>query len=169
MFYHVRYHSHGLWEFGCRYLEWGDIIQSTTCPEGWVDVSQLEKREKNMPGKGSQILSPLIRPDRNLGQIIMWLILPSQSVQFSSSVVPDSLQPHGLQHTRPPCPSPTPRVYSNSCPLNRWCHPTISSSVVPFSSCLQSFPVSGSFPMSQFFTSSGQSIGSFSFSISPSS
>ena len=71
----------------------------------------------------------------------------------------DSLWPHGLQHARPPCPSPTPRVYSNSCPLNRWCHPTISSSVVPFSTCLQSFPASGSFPVSQFFTSGGQSIG----------
>ena len=71
----------------------------------------------------------------------------------------NSLQPHGLQHTRPPCPSPTPRAYSNSCPLSRWCHPTISSSVVPFSSCLQCFPASGSFQMSQFFASSGQSIG----------
>ena len=78
---------------------------------------------------------------------------------FSCPVVSDSLQPHGLQHTRPPCPSPTPRVYSNSCPLSRWCHPTISSSVVPFSSCLQSFPASGSFPVSQFFTSSGQRTG----------
>ena len=70
-----------------------------------------------------------------------------------------SLRPHGLQHTRPPCPSPIPGVYSNSSPLSRWCHPTISSSVVPFSSHLQSFPESGSFPMSQFFTSGGQSIG----------
>ena len=70
-----------------------------------------------------------------------------------------SLRPHGLQHTRPPCPSPAPAAYSNSCPLSRWCHPTISSSVVPFSSHLQSFPASGSFPMSQFFTSGGQSIG----------
>ena len=69
------------------------------------------------------------------------------------------LWPHGLQHTRPPCPSPTPGVYSNSCPLSRWCYPTISSSVVPFFSCLQSFPASGSFPTSQFFTSRGQSIG----------
>ena len=82
-----------------------------------------------------------------------------QSVQFSHSVVSNSLWPHGLQYARPPCPSPTPRAYSNSCPLSRWCHPTISSSVVPFSSCLQSFPVSGSFPMSQFFASGGQSIG----------
>ena len=80
------------------------------------------------------------------------------SVQFSCSVVSDSLQPHGLQHTRPPCPSPTPGVYLNSCPLSRWCHPTISSSVVPFSSCLQSFQASGSFPKSWFFASGGQSI-----------
>ena len=79
----------------------------------------------------------------------------------------DSLPPHGLQHARPPCLSPTPRVYSNSCPLSQMCHPAISSSVVPFSSCLQSFPASGSFQMSQFFTSGGQSIGVFSFNISP--
>ena len=81
------------------------------------------------------------------------------SVEFSLSVVSDSLQPHGLQHTTSPCPSPTPRVYSNLCPLSRWCHPTISSFVVPFSSCLQFFPASGSFQMSQFFASGGQSIG----------
>ena len=80
------------------------------------------------------------------------------SVQFNCSVVSDSLQPHGLQHTRLPGPSLTPRAYSNSCPSSEWCHPTISSSVVPFSSCLQSFPASGYFQMSQFFTLSGQSI-----------
>ena len=82
----------------------------------------------------------------------------TESVQFSRSAVSDSLRPHGVQHARPPCPSPTPRVYSNSCPLSQWCHPTISSSVSPFS-YLQPFPASGSFQMSQFFTSSGQSIG----------
>ena len=81
------------------------------------------------------------------------------SVQFSCSVVYDSLQPHESQDARPSCPSPTPGVYSNSCPSSRWCHPTISSSVIPFSSHPQSFPASGSFPMSQFFTSGGQSIG----------
>ena len=81
------------------------------------------------------------------------------SVQFSCSVVSNSLQPHGPQHARPPCPSPTPRVYPNSCPLNHWCHPTISSSVVPCSSCLQSFPATGSFQMSQLFAWGGQSIG----------
>ena len=90
-------------------------------------------------------------------------------MQFSHSIVCDSLRPHGLQHTRFLCPSPTPRTCSNSCALSWWCHPTISSSVVPFSSCLQSFPASGSFQMSQFFTSCGQSYWIFSFSISPSS
>ena len=80
------------------------------------------------------------------------------SVQLSHSVMSDSMRPHRLQHTRPPCPSPTPGVYSNSCPLSLWCHTTISSSVVPFS-CLQSFPASGSFQMSEFFASGGQSIG----------
>ena len=80
------------------------------------------------------------------------------SVQFSCSVVSDSLWPRGLQQARPPCPSPTPRVYSNSCPLSRWCYPTISSSVIPFSSHVQSFPAYGSFLMSQFFTSGDQSI-----------
>ena len=79
--------------------------------------------------------------------------------QFSRSVMSDSLWPHGLQHARPPCPSPTSGAYSNSCPSRWWCHPIISSSVVPFSSHLQSFPASGSFPMSQFFASGGQSTG----------
>ena len=80
------------------------------------------------------------------------------SIQFSSSVLSESLQPHRLQHARPPCPSPTPRVYSNSSPLSRWCHPTISSSVIPFS-CLQTFPASESSLMSQVFTSDDQNIG----------
>ena len=91
----------------------------------------------------------------------MTSILHSQivsSVQFSLSVVSDSLPPHELQHARLPCPSPTPGVYPNPCVLSRWCHPTISSSVIPFSSCPQSFPASESFQMSQLFTSGGQSI-----------
>ena len=79
--------------------------------------------------------------------------------QFSCSVVSDSLWPHELQHARPPCPSPTPRVYPNSCSSSQWCHPVISSSVIPFYSCPQSFPASGSLPMSQFVASGGQSIG----------
>ena len=80
-------------------------------------------------------------------------------IQFISVAQSDSLWPHGLQHARPPCPTPTPRVYSNSCPLSRWCNPTISSSVVPFFSHLQSFLASGSFPVSRFFILGGQSIG----------
>ena len=87
------------------------------------------------------------------------LIKFSQFSQFSRSFMSDSLWPHGLQHARPPCSSPTTGVYPNSCPLSWWCHPTISSSVIPFSSHLQSFEASGSFQMSQFFTSGGQSIG----------
>ena len=79
--------------------------------------------------------------------------------QFSRSVVSDSLRPHELQHARPPCPSPTPGVHSNSCPLSLWCHPAISSSVIPFSSCPQSLPASGSFPVSQLFAWGGQCIG----------
>ena len=96
-------------------------------------------------------------------RILEWVSMPSSrgsfhSFQFSS-VAQFSLRHHGLQHVRPPCPSPTPRVYSNSCPLNRWCHPPISPSVIPFSSCSQSFPASESFQMSQLFASDGQSFG----------
>ena len=90
------------------------------------------------------------------------------SVQFSRSVVSDSLRPHEPQHTRPPCPPPTPRVHPDPCPLSQWCYPTILSSEVPFSSCPQSFPASGSFQMSELFTSGGQNFGVFSFNISPS-
>ena len=91
--------------------------------------------------------------------VIFITFLSCPSVQFSHSVVSNSLRPHELQHTRLPCPSPTPRTYSNSRPSSQWCHPAISSSVIPFFSCLQSFPASGSFPVSQFFVSGGQSIG----------
>ena len=86
-------------------------------------------------------------------------VLGISSVQFNLSVLSDSLQPLGLQHTRPPCPSPTPRVYWNPCPLGHWCHPTISSCVIPFSSCPQSFPTPRSLPVSQLSASGGQSIG----------
>ena len=91
--------------------------------------------------------------------IDVWIAWGFFPVHLSCSVMSSCLQPHGLQHARLPCPSPTPRVYSNSSPLSRWCHPTISSSVIPFSSHLQSFLSSGSFPMNQLFTSGGQSIG----------
>ena len=89
----------------------------------------------------------------------IFLYISSHSVKLSHSVMSDYLRPHGLQHATRPCPSPTPWACSNSCPLSQWCHPTISSSVIPFSSCLQTFPSSQSFLMSQFFTSGGQSIG----------
>ena len=92
--------------------------------------------------------------------VLIWHCISNFWIRpFNCSIMSSSLRPHGLQHTRPSCPSPTPRVYSNSCPLSQWCHPTISFSVVPFSSCLQSFPASGCFQMSWFFTSGGQSIG----------
>ena len=107
---------------------------------------------------GSQ--EPIDKHSRILSfRVILFKRISLNNNQFSHSVVADSLQPHGLQHTRLPCPSPTPRTCSNSCPLSLWCHPTISSSVIPFSSPLQPFPASGSLPMSQFFTSGGQSIG----------
>ena len=97
---------------------------------------------------------------RGDGCTTLWMYwMPQNSVQFSHSVVSDSLQPHEPQHARTPCPSPTPGVHPDPCPLSRWCHPTISSSVLPFSSCPQSFPASGSFPVSQLFASGGQSIG----------
>ena len=96
--------------------------------------------------------------DRGGNWVLFWWAGPC-SVWFSCSVLSDSLRPHGLQHARPPCPSPAPGVYPDSRPLSRWCHPTISSPVIPFSSCLQSFPASESFPVSRFFTSGGQSIG----------
>ena len=96
----------------------------------------------------------------NLNLLHRWaFLLLCHLVQFSCFVASDSVWPHGLQHARPPCPSPTPGAYSNSCPLSRWCHPTISTSVIPFSSHLQSSPASGSFQMSQFFASSDQRIG----------
>ena len=93
-------------------------------------------------------------PNGDDNRIYLWRLL-----LFTHSVMSNSLWPHGLQHARPPCPSPSPGACSNSCPLSQWCHPAISSSVIPFSSCLQSFPASGSFLTSWLFTSGGQSIG----------
>ena len=116
----------------------------------------ISSRAKWVHGKGKQISHEWLS---SITTYYLWLstvLLFSYSVQLLSHV---SLWPHGLQHTWPPCPSPTPRACSNSCLLSQWCHPTISSSVIPFSSCLQFFPVSRSFPVSQFFISGGQSIG----------
>ena len=102
-----------------------------------------------------------MNPPQNISEAEQAAAAPAgQSVsQFSRSVVSDSLRPHGLQHASPPCPSPTPGVYSKSCPLSQWCHPAISSSVIPFSSGPQSLPASGSFPVSQLFAWAGQSTG----------
>ena len=97
---------------------------------------------------------------------LFWWAVPC-SVQFSHSIMSDYLWPHGLQHARPSYPSPTPAIYSNSCPLSRWCHPAISSSFVPFSSFLHSFPASGSFQISQFITLGGQNIGVSASSVLP--
>ena len=113
----------------------------------------------------SKLVMMLVFPHKNkecniCGYLLVFrTTIQFSSVQFSCSVVSDSLRPHELQHARTPCPSPTPGVHSDSRPLSQWCHPAISSSVVPFSSCLQSFPASGSFPLSQLFASGGQSIG----------
>ena len=116
----------------------------------------------NLPNPGIKHMSPespALSPLTNWATRETHIRSPySSSFWFSHSVLSDSLQPHEPQYIRPPCPSPTPGVYSNSCPLSLWCHPTISSSVIPFSSHLQSFPASRSFPMSRFFASGGQSI-----------
>ena len=127
----------------------------------------LEEEVATLPGEFHQTQLSIDRHIHCNGYIGIYVTLTNNksytrlfsSVHFGRSVVSDSLRPHGLQHARPPRPSPTPRVYSNLCPLSQWCHPTISSSVNPFSFCLQSFPASGSFEMSQFFASGGQSIG----------
>ena len=126
-------------------------------------VQQCVWEEEPGISLGDQKASSLLLPSwlfiwRGLVESLLQSLGHFSSVQFSS-VVSDSLWPHGLQHDRPSCPSPTPGVYSNSCLLSRWCHPTIPPSVIPFSSRLHSFPASGSFQMSQFSASGGQSIG----------
>ena len=129
-----------------RFLEWVSISFSrgSSCPRDQTWLSAFTRR----------FFTDWATRKAQSDSVRMW-----SSVQFRShSVMSDSLRPHEPQHARPPCPSPTPRVHPNSCPLYRWCHPTVSSSVVPFS-CPQSFPASGSFRMSQPFASGGQSIG----------
>ena len=125
----------------------------------WVVIPS--SRESYWPRDRTLIISCIVRqilhPSATLEAHIHMRSV--SSFHFSHSVVSDSLQPHDLQHTRPPCPSSTPRVHSNSCPSSRWCHLAISSSVVPFSSCPQAFPSLGTFPKSQFFAWAGQSIG----------
>ena len=127
-----------------------------------VIIQILRRHIYNFSSKCSDwYLTELCKPVVEILLSLFLCSLSSQfsSVQFSCSVVSYSLWPHESQHARPPCPSPIPGVHSNSCPLSRWCHPAVSSSVVPFSSCSQSLPASESFPMTQLFTWSGQTIG----------
>ena len=146
-----------------------DFVSHTKLRKSWMIMKWSLPNYTLLP---TQILFPrvnttFIHPSDENKQMIE-ISHQLHSVQFSHSVMSNSLWPHGLQHTRLPCSSPTPGACSNSCPFSRWCHPTISSSVVPFSSCLQSFLASGSFPMSQSFASGGQSIGaSASASVKP--
>ena len=127
----------------------------------WENQQQNKtKGKRNRSNMESDLFFPIPFSESDTTERLIWSdLIWFRSVQFTRSVVSYSLQPHRLQHARAPCPSPTPRVYSNSCPLSQWCHPTILYSLVLFSSCLQSFPASGSFQISQFFTSGGQSIG----------
>ena len=126
----------------------------------------MSHRTAQPRSEGPRITAPSCQPaEKDVTLVYMLVVNPSlavhivlSSVQFSCSAMSDSLWPHGLHHARPPCPSPTPGVYSNSCPSSQWCHLAISSSVVPFSSCPQYLPASGSFPMSQLFTWGGQSM-----------
>ena len=138
----------------------GDFPLAIVGPGGTL----LPSFKKNLvPGvylwKNCSFLCSFSGSQKCLVGIILGCLQNLSSVQFSHSVLSDSLRSHGLQHARPPCPSSRPRAYSNSCSSTQWCHPTISSSVIPFSSCLQSFLASRSFPKSQFFTSGGQSNG----------
>ena len=177
-------HLNGLFSGGGGFCIWClPITSPSSWPRAWCDNNsrnnQCHKHRGKMehgltlstlyPGRHGQSIMELLPTESvhglgilrtqplsyNHSQPSVWTI---SSVQFSHSVMSNYLWPHGPQHARPPCPSPTPRIYSNSCPLSQWYHPTILSSVIPFSSLLKPFPASGSFPVSQFFSSCGQSI-----------
>ena len=144
-------------------------VHPNPCPLSWwchltisSSVIPFSSHLQSFPASGSFQMSQLFTSGgQSIGVSASTSVFPMNlhSVHFSCLVISNSLWPHRLHHTRPPCPSPTPGVYSNSCPLSRWCHPAILSSVIPFSSHHQSFPASGSFQMSHLFTSGGQSIG----------
>ena len=141
--------------------EWGVCVCVCFIFPDWCFLSSLDM--------GVDIISNFIPFSANIKYFFLffflflglqlWICWTNWSVQFSRSVVSNSLQPHESQYAGPPCPSPTPGVHSDSRPSSRWCHPAISSSVIPFSSCPQSLPASGSFPMSQLFTWGGESTG----------
>ena len=135
----------------------GDLTSQSRIKHHSIPMTELFPRQVNKKSRGPQRERGLEFSRRRKGQTFLFLYIPS--VQFSRSVVSDSLRPHELQHARPTCLSPTPEVYSNSRPSSRWCHPAISSSVIPFSYCPQSLPASESFPMSQLFAWGGQNIG----------
>ena len=147
----------------CSWHLTGAVVNDPQCPP-LPPLTPTPSLKSENPRKGSdmsRVSHPLLITQVNL--VVLGKgrkrLIPFLSVQFSRSVVSDCLRPHESQHARPPCPSPAPGIYSNSCPSSRWCHPTTSSSVIPFSSCPQSLPSSGSFPVSQLFSWSGQSIG----------
>ena len=140
-------------------LEWANQIPAI-CLKMWHQNTVASCPSENHSFYSRLDALHFFHSGRNMIRKIIVDMFIKKKIQFSplAQLCP-TLWPHGLQHARLPCPSPTPGVHSNSCPLDQWCHPTISSSVVPFSSCLKSFPASGSFPRSQFFASHGQSIG----------
>ena len=172
-----------MWLFDIVCLLWRNVLKSAHCFIGlfvfliWSYMSCLYVLEMNplsitsianifSHSVGCPVLfmfsfamQKLLHLIRSYFFIFAFISITQASVQFSRLVMSDSLRLHEPQHARPPCPSPTARAYPNPCPSSRWCHPTISSSVVPFSSCPQSFPASGSLQMSQLFASGGQSIG----------
>ena len=134
-----------------------DIRKAENIKKRWQEYTELYKRDLNKLDSHDGVIT---HPEQDILKCeVKWILgnIQFSSVQFSRSVVSDSLWPHESQHARPPCPSSTPGDHSNSCPLSQWCHPTISSSVVPFSSCPKSLPASGSFPVSQLFAWGGQS------------
>ena len=147
--------SQRVWYDWVTNTHWSCVYDGTHTQVLWCGVPpSASSVSKNIAYGADSLLNKVLA----LYNLLMWNLGVSVS-QFSRSVMSDFLQPHDSQYTRPPCPSLTPRVYSNSCPSTRWCHPAISSSVVPFSSCPQSLPASGTFPVSQLFTLGGQSIG----------
>ena len=155
----------------CRPTFLSTVVPFSSCLQSYSASGSFEIIQFLASG-GQKFWSFSISPSTEYSGLmcfrIYWFDLPIRSDQISRSVVSDSLRPHESQHARPPCPSPTPRVHPNPCLSSQWCHPTILSSVIPFSSCPQSFPASGSFPMSQLFASGGQSIGiSASISVLP--